>query len=579
MAFINKARVKDTTSTTGNGPYTMIGTSVTNFQNIVTAMAIGDTAYVMMVNRSAGEWMGAYMTRTDSTLVYNSLVESSTGARITFGAGIKDCYIYDPAAISGSLKTIVGLTVDSTDFTTSQLTLRGARAAVGAGITVAMLGGINFDSNDTSIVSILGATVASIRAIATGNHNVSSLPTVLVFYATAAALIVPEEVLRLATPSSTFSSNVIVASGERVVLGPTISASTLLYISSPIVGATTSYGMYVNSVVQDTVATAYAHRTLLATLAAAFTLANMHHYSTAQGTIGVGSVVTHQTGFYVDPSLVGATNNYGFFSNIPTATNRWNVYAAGTAWNYFAGSVGIGSTALTQFSLRVTQSIVGSTTAYGIAVDATVASTVTLAAYAHHSSVTTSAAAFTLTTLAHYVVVSPAKGAGSTITNQYGFHVTAAMTTGTNNYAFSSLLAAATGVWNIYASGTAQNALAGLTRFGGVTVPVNTVDITGSFGRGAPVTKAADFTLAVTENWIINNKAAATCTATLPAASTCLGREIAILNYVAFTVVSASANVVPLGGGAAATAILAGTVGKWAILVSDGTNWVIMAAG
>ena len=33
------------------------------------------------------------------------------------------------------------------------------------------------------------------------------------------------------------------------------------------------------------------------------------------------------------------------------------------------------------------------------------------------------------------------------------------------------------------------------------------------------------------------------------------------------------------GGGAAGTAILPATVGKWATLVSDGTNWIIMQAG
>lgn len=99
----------------------------------------------------------------------------------------------------------------------------------------------------------------------------------------------------------------------------------------------------------------------------------------------------------------------------------------------------------------------------------------------------------------------------------------------------------------------------------------------GSFGRGAPVTKTADFTVAATENWLINNKAAATCTVTLPAAASFTGREITINNYQAFTVVSASANVVPLVGGAAAAAILAATAGKWATLVSNGANWVIMA--
>ena len=35
-------------------------------------------------------------------------------------------------------------------------------------------------------------------------------------------------------------------------------------------------------------------------------------------------------------------------------------------------------------------------------------------------------------------------------------------------------------------------------------------------------------------------------------------------------------NVVPLSGGAAGSAILTANAGRWATLVSDGTNWVIM---
>ena len=101
---------------------------------------------------------------------------------------------------------------------------------------------------------------------------------------------------------------------------------------------------------------------------------------------------------------------------------------------------------------------------------------------------------------------------------------------------------------------------------------------TGAIGRAAPVIKTADFTVAATETWLINNKAAATCTVTLPSASTYTGREITITNRQAFTVVSASSNVVPIAGGAAGTAILAATAGKFATLVSDGTNWLILAS-
>jgi hypothetical protein len=100
---------------------------------------------------------------------------------------------------------------------------------------------------------------------------------------------------------------------------------------------------------------------------------------------------------------------------------------------------------------------------------------------------------------------------------------------------------------------------------------------TGSIGRGAPVTKTGNFTFAIAENWIICN-GTATITATLPTASAWTGREIMLKTIAAFTVISASSNVVPLAGGAAGTAILAATAGRFATLVSDGTNWIIMQA-
>jgi hypothetical protein len=97
-------------------------------------------------------------------------------------------------------------------------------------------------------------------------------------------------------------------------------------------------------------------------------------------------------------------------------------------------------------------------------------------------------------------------------------------------------------------------------------------------GSGVVATKTADFTLADTEGWVINNKSGSTCTVTLPAASAWGGRAVTFKNLQLQTLVSASSNVVPLIGGAAGTAILPGLVGAWATLVSDGTNWVVMAA-
>jgi len=92
-----------------------------------------------------------------------------------------------------------------------------------------------------------------------------------------------------------------------------------------------------------------------------------------------------------------------------------------------------------------------------------------------------------------------------------------------------------------------------------------------------PFTKTSDFVLGDTEQEIIVNKASS-CIVTLPAASAWTGRIVWFKTIQAQTLVSASSNVVPLIGGAAGTAILAATAGKWAKLVSDGSNWIIMAA-
>jgi hypothetical protein len=92
----------------------------------------------------------------------------------------------------------------------------------------------------------------------------------------------------------------------------------------------------------------------------------------------------------------------------------------------------------------------------------------------------------------------------------------------------------------------------------------------------APATYTANFSVAATDVWIINNKSGSSCTATLPAASGYLGRVLYFQNYQAQTLISASSNVVAIGGGAAGTSILLASAGDQCTLVSNGTNWIMM---
>lgn len=109
------------------------------------------------------------------------------------------------------------------------------------------------------------------------------------------------------------------------------------------------------------------------------------------------------------------------------------------------------------------------------------------------------------------------------------------------------------------------------------TVSVGALKSLGALFTTAPVTKTDDFTLADTETVIINNKTGSACVATLPSAALWSGRLLLMKTTQAQALNSASSNVVPKAGGAAGTAIATGTAGNWALLVSDGTNWVIMA--
>jgi hypothetical protein len=111
-------------------------------------------------------------------------------------------------------------------------------------------------------------------------------------------------------------------------------------------------------------------------------------------------------------------------------------------------------------------------------------------------------------------------------------------------------------------------ALAPLFDFGLVDAAIKSL-------KTAPVTKTADFTVAATDVWLINNKSGSTCTATLPAASSYSGRVLHFQNYQAQTLVSALSNVVPLAGGAATTAILEAVAGANSTLVSNGTSWIM----
>lgn len=271
-----------------------------------------------------------------------------------------------------------------------------------------------------------------------------------------------------------------------------VQANTRMTIGLPVTGAATAFSVRAQAVVQpDVTSQAYGLYSRLDTAAGSFTVANMRLFACDGGNTGAGSSVNNLFGFHVDTGLTVGTSNYGFrveniggaaattgktmygfSSNIAAASGggaAWNFFAPGTAPNYMAGALGLGSTSLTGNALRASLNITGAVNANVILADGNIQSDVTNLATVYRSGVGTAAASFALGSLVHFYVNPGTFGAGSTVSDQYGFRVETSLTGAANNYGFFGGIAAGSGRWNLYMNGTAANFLAGDLRIGTTT--------------------------------------------------------------------------------------------------------------
>ena len=108
------------------------------------------------------------------------------------------------------------------------------------------------------------------------------------------------------------------------VLYPTTGAGGGLAVTATnLSGSTTNYGFFGNITFGSAATTrAIGFLTSLGTEAAVYSTSELAHFKAQQGTFGAGSTVISQYGFNADSTLIGATNNYGFFSEIAAGTSR-----------------------------------------------------------------------------------------------------------------------------------------------------------------------------------------------------------------------------------------------------------------
>ena len=170
-------------------------------------------------------------------------------------------------------------------------------------------------------------------------------------------------------------------------------------------------------------------------------------------------------------ALSGTTNTIPKFTSASAIgnsniTDSGSLISLGSNINISSGSLGIATTDLTGYNLRINKNLTGSTSPVSLRNEGTIQSDATSSAAYYQSVATTAASAFTLGTLTHYESGQSTIGAGSTVTLQVGFNADSSLIGAVTNLGFRGRINSGTNRWNLYMSGTAANYLEGDTAIG-----------------------------------------------------------------------------------------------------------------
>jgi hypothetical protein len=114
MALIKSDRVKETSTSTGNGTFSLAG-AATGYRTFASVCIVGDTFFYGISNQTSGEWetgLGTYS--ATNTLTRTTVhASSNSGAIVTFGAGTKEVFLtasarYLERIVDNELFTSVG---------------------------------------------------------------------------------------------------------------------------------------------------------------------------------------------------------------------------------------------------------------------------------------------------------------------------------------------------------------------------------------------------------------------------------------------------------------------------------------
>lgn len=174
--------------------------------------------------------------------------------------------------------------------------------------------------------------------------------------------------------------------------------------------------------------------------------------------------VVQVIGWKVVPTSAGGTGLTSFTANQVFYASSTSAIGQSANLSFNGTTLGVGGAANASYAISITSSTLTGVGQVGVFSTPTITSAATTSGYGYYARVFTEAASFTVADVFGLRCVNASKGAGSTITNQYGIYVDD-QTQGTNNYGIRALVSSGANKWNIYASGTAANYFAGQSQF------------------------------------------------------------------------------------------------------------------
>ena len=144
MAYIQKDRVKETTTTNGTGAVTLAG-AVAGFQAFSAVMSVADTCYYVIVSATGTDWETGTGTYSSASVLTRTTVLSSSnsGNAVSFTSGTKDVFM-GPVA-----ERVTDIAHGGTGATTAA----GARTSLGAAASGPILENENTISANRTITA------------------------------------------------------------------------------------------------------------------------------------------------------------------------------------------------------------------------------------------------------------------------------------------------------------------------------------------------------------------------------------------------------------------------------------------